>query len=177
MSELDEAWAVALAEAANRARAAGRADIREYLSLRTANDLKRKVGADWLLTTFSSVAAEVNRTGSSIQTTTLDQHRFKVGQATMVGRQLTLKDGLRELSVEVGWPRRPGDGFIRGGGLACANVKHLGIKSAGDQLRLVLDAHGRPHWQSDNATEIHEADIRHHVAVLLGDARNPPRRP
>ena len=43
MSELDEAWALGIAEAEARARATGRADIAEYLALRSSNDLMRKI--------------------------------------------------------------------------------------------------------------------------------------
>ncbi len=42
VSELDEAWAAALAEAEQKARLAGRKDVAEYLSLRNSNDLLRK---------------------------------------------------------------------------------------------------------------------------------------
>src|SRR5687768_13921498 len=132
VSELDEAWALALAEAEQRARAAGRTDITTYLALRTSNDLLRKTGRDWLQTMFATVAGEANRTGAGIQISREDDHRFKVGTATMVGSRLSLSNGVRMLFVEVGWPRTPSDGFIRGGGLACANIKHLGIKSASE---------------------------------------------
>jgi len=47
VSELDEAWALALAEAEQRARVAGRHDLAEYLALRNSNDLLRKTGIDW----------------------------------------------------------------------------------------------------------------------------------
>jgi hypothetical protein len=125
MSELDEAWAFALAEAEARARASGRADIREYIKLRSSNDLKRKVGANWIIKAFTEAAGEANRAGASIQVSNTDGYRFKVGTATMVGRRLTLGSGVRGLSIEVGWPRTPSDGFIRGGGLACANINHF----------------------------------------------------
>lgn len=180
MSELEEAWALALAEAEAHARALGRTDIREYLALRSTNDLRRKIGAEWLIKAFTNAAGEANRTGASIQISNTDGHRFKVGNATMVGRQLTLESGVRSLSIEVGWPRTPRDGFVRGGGLACANIKHLGMKSAGEQFQLVLDSKGHPHWQSQpehgHPREIHEADIKHHLSVLLTDSRTPPSR-
>ena len=174
MSELDEAWALALAEAEAHARAAGRKDIAEYLALRNANDLSRKIGSEWLLTMFENIAGEANRGGASIQISREDKHRFKVGNATMVGRRLNLQSGVRMLSVDVGWPRTPGDGFIRGGGLACGGVLHLGMKSASEQLRLVLNARGVPRWLALGkraGAEIHEADIKHHVSILLNDSR------
>ena len=181
MSELDEAWALALAEAEARARASGRADIREYIALRSSNDMKRKVGADWIIKAFTHAAGEANRGGAPIQISNTDGHRFKVGTATMVGRRLTLESGVRALSIEVGWPRTPADGFVRGGGLACANIQHLGMKSVSEQYRLLLDPKGHPHWQSHpdhgHSREIHEADIKHHLSVLLTDSRNSPSRP
>ena len=179
VSELDEAWALALAEAEKRARAAGRTDISSYLALRTSNDLLRKTGRDWLQEMFTSVAGEANRAGAGIQISKDDGHRFKVGNTTMVGSRLSLANGVRGLLVEVGWPRTPSDGFIRGGGLACANIKHLGIKSASEQLRLVLDSSGVPRWMAQGhrveTHVIHESNIRKHIAILLSDSQNQPR--
>jgi hypothetical protein len=180
MSELDEAWALALAEAENRARASGRADIGEYIALRSSNDRKRKFGTDWIIKTFTAAAGETNRAGASLETATTDGHRFKVGSATMVGRLLTITSGIRSIAVEVGWPRTPTDGFVRGGGLACANIHHFGMKNASEHLRLEVDRQGLPHWQrhSDHGErgEFHEADVKHHLSVLLTDSRNPPKR-
>lgn len=180
MSELDEAWALGLAEAERRARASGRGDIAAYLALRSSNDLIRKIAKDWLLKMFASAAGEVNRAGAAIQISTDDAHRFKVGHAGMVGSSLSLASGVRRLLVEVGWPRTPGDGFIRGGGLACGNIKHLGIRSAHEELRLVVNSNGTPNWmvqlKHGAPRELHEIDVRDHLAILLNDSRNPPKR-
>lgn len=181
VSELDEAWALALGEAEKKARALGRTDIATYLALRTSNDLLRKTGADWLQTMFATVAGEANRNGAGIQVLKEDGHRFKVGNAAMVGSRLSLAKGVRLLFVEIGWPRAPRDGFIRGGGLACANIKHRGIKSATEQLRLIVDPSGVPRWNvqshSGGPHEIREADIRDHITILLDDSRNRPQHP
>src|SRR5687767_6521946 len=115
MSELDEAWAAALREAEQKARFAGRNDVAEYLSLKNSNDLLRKAGIDWLLTTFRVIAGDANRSGSSIKIANVTGHRFKVANSTMVGTLLTLTNGVRTLYVEAGWPRVPRDGFVRGG--------------------------------------------------------------
>jgi len=181
VSELDEAWALALAEAAHRARTAGRADLTEYLSLRGSNDLIRRTGRDWLLETCAALAGEANVAGAAIQISREEGHHFKVGNANMVGSGLSLKKGVRVLFIEVGWPRVPRDGFIRGGGLALANIQHLGIKAASEKLRLLLDAGGLPHWvvldKLREPPEIHEADLRNHIALLLDDSRIRPRHP
>jgi len=173
MSELDEAWAFALAEAEQRARVAGRNEVAEYLALRNSNDLLRKIGIEWLITTFTSLAAQANRVGSSIQSSNEDGHRFRVGNATMVGSLLTLRYGVRTLTIEAGWPRAPRDGIVRGGGLACANIKHLGIKSANEELLLIRSQSGKPRWveleKRGRRTEIHEASARNHIAILLDE--------
>lgn len=171
MSELDEAWALALAEAETRARLAGHVDLAAYLSLRTANDLLRSTGIQWLISTSERLAAEANRRGAGIQTSKDDKHRFREGNATMVGRLLTLSSGVRQLHIEAGWPRVPGDGVVRGGGLARANIRHLGIKDANESLLLVTSK-GVPRWVSLDAPAtdqgISESQLQRHVTKLIG---------
>src|SRR5437588_13073494 len=125
ITELDEAVELALAEAKRRAHAAGRADIAEYVNLRARNDLLRRTGIDWLLKSLTTLAGEANRRGAGIQIEQQDAHRFRVGSATMVGTRVTLRNGVRTLTVESGWPRTPRDGFMRGRGLACAKIQHF----------------------------------------------------
>jgi hypothetical protein len=170
MSELDEAWAVALREAEQKARLAGRRDVAEYLSLKNSNDLLRQAGIDWLLNSFTIHAGDANRTGASLQISTLPGHRFKVANSTMVGKLLTLTSGVRTLYVEAGWPRVPRDGIVRGGGLACANIRHLGIKTASEELRLLKSNNGTPTWSVVSARRTHsllEADVREHIRILI----------
>ena len=142
----------------------------------------RKVAGDWLLTLFTTTAGDANRAGAAIQISTEATHRFKVGNASMVGTRLSLGSVVRQLLVEVGWPRTPRDGFIRGGGLACGNIKHVGIKPANKELRLILDAAGTPCWlvlekHGSKPHEVHETNIRDHLAILVDDLRKPRNRP
>ena len=169
MSELDQAWAIALAEAEQRARLSGRSDIVDYLALRNSNDLLRKTGIDWLMSSFLRLAGEANRAGARIQITNADGHRFRVGTSTMVGRLLTLSNGVRELRVETGWPRVPRDGIVRGGGLAAAHLRHVGIRHADEELLLSKTPGGPPQWTSVTKTPrpFHESDIRHHLTILV----------
>jgi hypothetical protein len=167
MSELDEVWAAALSEAERRARLAGRGDIADYLSLKNSNDLLRTAGVDWLLAEFTALAAEANRAGASIQFSKQQGHRFKIGASTMVGDLLTFTNGVRTLYVEAGWPRVPRDGVVRGGGLACANIRHLGIRTANEELLLARSHNGTPVWKSLQHDVLHEADMRRHFAILL----------
>jgi hypothetical protein len=169
-----------IAEAEERARASGRADIAEYLALRSSNDLLRKISSDWLLNLFAAAAGEANRNGGAIQISREDRYRFKVGNASMMGTRISLGRGVRVLLIEVGWPRTPRDGFIRGGGLACANIKHVGIKPANEELRLIVDDTGQPRWiivdkhgAHPEPREFHEANIGQHLSLLMNDARPP----
>jgi len=169
MSELDEAWAAALAEAEQRARLAGRGDVAEYLALRNSNDLLRKAGIDWLVTSFTKLAGDANRAGGSIQLTNTDGHRFRVGTSTMVGQRVSLTNGVRQLLVEAGWPRVPRDGIVRGGGLAAAHVRHVGIRRADEELLLSRSPSGSPQWTlvTKLRRAFHESDIRRHLAILI----------
>ena len=190
MSELEEAWTAGLAEAEARARAQGRTDIAEYLALRSSNDLIRRIAGNWLLTMFTTAAGEANRAGAAIQISTEDAHRFKVGNASMVGSLLSLGSGVRKVLVEVGWPRTPRDGFIRGGGLACGNIKHVGLKRANEELRLIVDTSGTPGWivvskhgaqiehgELTKLPKLHEANVKKHVAILLDESPQPRTMP
>jgi hypothetical protein len=173
MSELDEAWALALSEAEARARQRGRGDLAEYLALRNSNDLLRKAGVDWLVTSFVNHAGDANRAGASIQVSNTDGHRFRMGTSTMVGRLVTLTNGVRRISVEAGWPRTPRDGIVRGGGLAAANVLHLGLRSLSEELLLTRISNGSPQWTSvtKKPHAFHESDIQRHLAILLDAPR------
>src|SRR2546423_4965949 len=146
MTELDEAWEIALAQATQRAQGAGRADIARYLDLRRRNDLLRRAATDWLMDAIFSLAADANRTGSAIQIERNEDHRFKRGSATMVGTILTLRRGVRALIVESGWPRAPRDGIVRGNALACANIIHPGQRWHHDVLILVSWLKRAPQW-------------------------------
>src|ERR1041385_4048766 len=167
MSELDEAWAAALSEAERRARLAGRNEVAEYIALKNSNDLLRTAAIDWLITEFTVLAGEANRAGASIQIAKQEGHRFATGNSTMVGHLLTLTNGVRTLYVEAGWPRTPRDGFVRGGGLAAANIRHLGIRNANEELLLMKSDGGSPTWKSHKHKSLHESHLRQHIAILL----------
>lgn len=170
MSELDEAWARALAEAGRHALESGRGDIAEYIALRTSNDLMRRTGIEWLLSTVTTFAGEANRAGSSIRIEKEESHRFRVGTATMVGTRLTFRSGVRSLTVEAGWPRTPADGFVRGGGLACGRIGHFGKRSLDEELMLVRSSAGVPEWcvlgKEGARLSLPEARLRKHFSLF-----------
>ncbi|MBD0370886.1 MAG: hypothetical protein ICV60_08635 [Pyrinomonadaceae bacterium] len=172
MSEFDEEWARVLAEAEQRARARGRGDVTEYLTLRQTNDFARTAGADWLFSTFIEHAGRANRNGASIRIERREAHCFSLGNSTMVGTLLTLHVGVRSLTVEAGWPRAPRDGIVRGGGLASARIRHFGRPKEGEELLLVYTEDNRPHWfvliQGGTRIRLLEERVRHHISKLIG---------
>lgn len=169
MNELEEAWELALADASHRAHRAGRADIARYLDLRRRNDLIRRTAIDWLHATFTALAADANRVNAGIQIEHQDDHRFHRGPATMVGTQLTFRRGVRALTIESGWPRTPRDGIVRGDGLACANIKHLGRARMNDELVLIRSKTDSPQWfvlKDDKRSMLDDSFLRHHFSFF-----------
>lgn len=170
MNEFDAEYERHLAEARGRAR--GRNDVLDYLDLRAANDALREGGVAWLLEIFTALAGEANRAGAGLTFTRSDAYRFRVGNSTMVGEQLVLRVGVRSLTVEAGWPRTPRDGVVRGGGLACAHVKHFGDRAAGEELILVAGEGGAARWlvteKTGARTEFLDDRARLHLTKLSG---------
>jgi hypothetical protein len=166
----EEEYEREMAEAQERARAQGRGDVLDYLTLKAANDNLRARGVELLLEAFTALAGELNRHGAGLALARTDAHRFRVGHSTMVGPRLTLSRGLRALTVEAGWPRAPRDGVVRGGGLASACVRHFGDTKAGEDL-LLLPAVEGPRWfvvaDTGARTELREAHLRRHLGRLL----------
>ena len=146
MNELDEIWQQMIREAAVKATAAGRSDVADYLSLKAGNDAIRAAGCRWLFDSFLELSEQVNKQGIRLEIENENPHRFVIGPATMVGSLLRFRFGVRSLSVEAGWTRTPGDGFMRGGALAAARVLHFGIGRANDELALVRQSENLPQW-------------------------------
>ena len=170
MTELEEAWELALAEASRRAEGSGRADIARYLDLRRRNDLLRRTAVEWLNQSFTACAADANRLSAGIQIERDDNHRFRRGPATMVGTQLTFRRGVRALSVESGWPRTPRDGIVRGDGLACANIKHLGRARLNAELVLFRSKTDSPQWlivRDDERSPLTDSFFRQHFSHFV----------
>jgi len=170
MNELDEVWAEKLSKATAKARAAGRADVAEYLSLKASNDMLRQTSANWLFESLTEIANRANDNGLRIIVETENPHRFSFRNAQMVGSLLSFRHGVRCLSVEAGWTRTPADGFMRGGALAAARITHFGISKHNAELVLVLEK-DTPNWFSvdkDGRREPFDSrNLNHHFKIFL----------
>jgi len=173
VDELDAELEARLAEAHERTRTRGRNDVADYILLRASNDQLRAEAVARLLEEFMAAAGEANREGAGLMLERTNSHRFQVGNSTMVGERLTLRAGVRALTVEAGWPRTPRDGIVRGGGLACARVPHFGDRTAGDELLLTQATEAAaPRWLiveegARARVELAAERVRGHVARLL----------
>jgi hypothetical protein len=170
MNELEENWADFMREAGRGSSANG--TVADYLRLRETNDAARRIGIEWLLGAFLQVAEEANRRGIGIAVEKKDLHSFSVGAATMQGSLVRLKLGIRSISIEGGYPQKPQDGFIRGGGLACARISHFGLAKANEDLMLIRTEKAAPVWfvieENNFRGQFHIPHLKHHFETFVG---------
>ena len=147
MNELDEVWALMINDALEKARASGRGDVAEYLTLKATNDKIRQASVKWLFDSLSEIAAFANRNGANVSIENENPHQFSFKNANLVGSLARFRQGVRCLTVEAGWTRTPADGFMRGGALACAKISHFGISKHNAEL-LLIKSDNLPNWFS-----------------------------
>ena len=166
MTELDQVWSQMLGEAAAKAIASGQRDIADYLRLKAANDAVRTAGVSWLIDTVVEMAGHVARDHNTISIEREDPHNFAHGNSNMVGTILTVRYGVRCLTVEAGWTRTPSDGIMRNGALAFARLTHFGLPKLSAELRLI---HGEalPKWIDKSEAVIDVDALKRHLNILF----------
>ncbi|HEY8561733.1 MAG TPA: hypothetical protein VIL74_15260 [Pyrinomonadaceae bacterium] len=171
MDELNEVWEELLKEAAKNPQEIAGEGFAEFLAVKTANDRIRETSVGWLLDTMRQAAEHANRKGVGIAIETVADHRFAIDQMRLGGALLRFRHGVRSLTVEAGWTRAPGDGFMRGNALAVARISHFGVPKANAELHLVK-FEDRPRWFTVTnlglrvSFEIH--DLIKHFQIFLG---------
>lgn len=174
MNELNEFWANSIDEAISRARAEGREDVADYLSLKATNDEIRSASCRWLFESLLEIAHEAMRAGGlNLKIENENPYRFEMNRATMVGSLLEFSFGIRRLSAEAGWTRTPQDGFMRGGALACARLVHFGQARHNAELVLIrAGADSAPQWfaldRAGSRTSFDSNNLREHFRIFLG---------
>jgi hypothetical protein len=136
MTGLDDVWEQLLADAAADPQAVSSESLAAYLAVKSANDSTRETGIRRLFAAMCEVAAHANRQNAGIAIERSENHRFKFGNSMLTGPEIKFRQGVRCLSVEAGWTRLPGDGFMRGGALAAAVISHFGFPRARTELGL-----------------------------------------
>jgi hypothetical protein len=168
MNELDEAWSQMIAGAAENAKASGRADVADYLSLKLSNDAIRQASVGWLFDSLIEIASERTRQNSSITIEREEPHEFPFRGAKMAGSLLRVRLGVRCLTLEAGWTRTPAHGFMRGGALAAARITHFGMPKSGAELILVRN-NETPAWNSVEGEPFDSESLRRHFTIFLGN--------
>jgi hypothetical protein len=166
MNELEEAWSQMLAAAIANAESSGRGDVAEYLALKQSNDLIRQTGVEWLFEAFIEIASEANRKNPHITIEREEPHEFEFNHARMAGSLVRARSGVRSITVEAGWTRTPAHGFMRGGALAAAQIRHFGRPKADVELMLVKNG-DVPGWRSTTCVAFDSISLRQHFEILL----------
>ncbi len=159
-----------LAEASEKARSGNRHDVADYLELKASNDLIRLTGVKWLFETLTEHAAVANRSSAAVAIERTEPHSFSYRGANIVGTSLSFRYGVRCLTVEAGWTRTPADGFMRGGGLAFARLRHFGIPKANVDMALFMNGQ-KPVWQllteERTAEQVNSHALIAHISLLI----------
>ena len=160
-----------LNQAAADAKANDRHDVAAYLALKATNDLIRATSVKWLFDSMLEIAARHNRNIANVLIESENPHNFAFGKANMVGSRLSLRQGVRCLTLEAGWTRTPKDGFMSNGALAVAQITHFGIQRSNSELILIRED-ALPQWFSlDKAEKKSLFDSRHlqkHFQIFKG---------
>jgi len=171
-NELDEIWSAKLSNVIDNARASGRDDIADYLTLKAANDSIREAGTERLFQSFIDVALSAENVAKNIHVERESPHTFVHRSATMKGALLRLTRGVRCLTVEAGWTRAPSDGFMRLGGLAFARITHFGMPEKNIEL-VLKPSEENSLWITVKLNELTDSfeasDARRHLAIFLDD--------
>lgn len=160
MEITDQDWQKNLNDAIDNARQNGLGDIADYISLKSSNDAIRTKSVKWLFETVLEIVFAFNNHGANIKLEQKENHQFQNERAVLTGSRLKLQRGVRSLTVEAGWTRDPGDGFMRGGALVYARLSHFGYPKSLEEL-LLLKYEDQPQWFSvDGESHRISFDIR-----------------
>jgi len=171
MTELDQFWSEMIQRAAVAARSSGQQDIVEYLRLKAANDAIRSEGVKWLFDSLIELAGSANRRNLALTIERQEPHSFARGNSNMVGSLISVRQGVRCLTIEAGWTRTPSDGIMRGNMLAAARILHFGMHRENAELSLAYQGE-LPIWHVENEdgkrTPFRIVDLNGHFDKFLG---------
>jgi hypothetical protein len=169
MDEFEALWLNSLQIAKEKAKYTGNEALVEYLDLKIRNDRTRFEASKLLFKSFTQVAQEKIAGGYNLEIETKSPHQFRMDQAVLTGHLLTTSFGIRRFTVEVGWTRKPEDGFMRKGALACAQITHFGKPEHNAQLLLLLSQNHQTKWflLEKNGDLKEFWDFKRHVEILF----------
>ena len=133
----EKEWKEKFDEAISAARQNGRNDLADYISLKSSNDTIRATSIKWFFDTILDLVLAFNNHGARIRIDQKENHQFRNEKSKFTGSCLKLQQGVRCLTIEAGWTRNPGDGFMRGGALVYARISHFGFRESEEELLLI----------------------------------------
>ena len=173
MAEINEFWSEIIFHDHAGQGGQGPGIVADFLALKATNDEIRTRAVESLIAAFTELAAHASRKNIPIEIERKEPHSFAAYGANMVGVKAIFRHGIRCLTVEAGWTRLPGDGFMRGGALAVAHVRHFGLKQHSLDLAL-LKTGDKSQWleiDSENTARPIELEILvRHMGILIGQA-------
>jgi hypothetical protein len=173
VAEITEFWSEIVAGHSGEQGALKTGIVADFIALKASNDEIRNRAVEWLIGSFTELAAHANRHNIPIEIERMEPHNFPAYGANMVGVKTNFRHGIRCLTVEAGWTRTPTDGFMRGGALAIAHIRHFGLKQHNTDLAL-LKVNEKPQWfliDNDNtAHPIEFENLVRHMSMLVGQA-------
>jgi len=171
MDALKETWTEDLNFAIEHAKAKGRFEIADYLTLKASNDRIRKESIKWLFDIVLEIVFAFNKHGAKIKISQKEKHSFKHQRSNLTGSNLKLQQGVRCLDFEAGWTQTSRDGIIKGGALAAVKISHFGFSKQNEEL-VLLRFEDKPQWfVIDNETHrisFNVRSLRRHFEVFLG---------
>ena len=173
MNDFEQLLAAKFEDAIDNARASGRDDIADYLALKAANDAVRQRETDDLFKAFISLALTAENVARNVLVEREAPHDFLYRDANMKGALVRMTRGVRSLTVEAGWTRAPGDGFMRLGAMVVARISHFGIPEK--NVVLMLRQHGDGYsWHEQKESEVAKTpfgpeEVERHLSIFLSD--------
>jgi len=142
----------------------------EYLSLRSANDLVREKGKQWIFETLSALCSEAGPEAILGR----QDWQFEVGRSVMVGERFGIRHQGRTLVVEIGWPREPAHGFVPDQGLARGRISLSASPMLSPRLQeeiILKTGNPDPRWYLIDAgkvgVEFDVESLRRHIRAML----------
>jgi hypothetical protein len=148
--EISEFWSEIVARHSGGPGDPNRRIVADFIALKATNDEIRGRAIEWLIASFTELAAHANRKNIPIEIERKEPHSFAAYGANMVGVKTSYRHGIRCLTVEAGWTRLPSDGFMRGGALAVAQIRHFGLRQHSLDLALLKTGDKHDWFEIDN---------------------------
>ena len=147
-----------------------RFELADYFDLKVTNDKVREEAKKWLFDSVNDIVHAFNGHGAKILTEHLYKKQIKYFYSSLTGERLELRQGLRCMTLEVGWTRSIDDGVMRAGSLAFGRISHFGFRKEMEEIELHR-FEGNPQWfaigEDMMRTPFSVASLKKHFKVLM----------